>query len=113
MKKYSMLTMTLVLTAALFTGCGCRNGRVEPTTTMPTVLPTVTETTVPVTEAPHEATTLPPEKDTTTHETIDHGNGPIENGTTNATENTNERARTNPGTTVPGNASRARKMPVG
>lgn len=82
MKKYSITALSLVLTAALFTGCGCRNNNAEPTTTMPTVTSGTRETTTATTEAATQPTTQPPEKDTTPTGTIDHGNGPLE---TNAT----------------------------
>lgn len=89
MKKISILALTLVLTAALFTGCGCTN-RNQGTVTTPTVMPTVAPT-----AAPTEHTTVPTTHATepSTHETIDYGNGPLEetigNGT-HATENTVE-----------------------
>lgn len=83
MKKYSILALTLVLTAALFTGCGCRNTK-PMETVAPTTMPTTQATTEPteVTTRPTE-TTIPAE----TNETIDNGNGPLEDGA-NATENT-------------------------
>ncbi|MGM9550519.1 MAG: hypothetical protein ACI3V5_11845 [Faecousia sp.] len=92
MKKYSILVLVLVLTAALFTGCGCTNqdpGRNTVPTTMPTVA--TTETTR-ATSAPTTERTEP-----STEATIDHGNGPLDNnGTNGSTENTVEgRARQN------------------
>ena len=59
MKKHTLIPMILVLilTVAVFTGCGCR--RQEPV--RPATTPT-TETTIPATtEAPTIATTLPTE----------------------------------------------------
>ena len=100
MKKFAYLTLTLVLTAALLVGCGCTRRRVE-NTTAPTVLPTNEEvwdatgaTTHATTEAtaPATADILPGD----TNETINHGNGPLEDTTTatGTTENTVEgRAR--------------------
>lgn len=93
MKKYSILAITLVLTAALFAGCGCTNQ--DPArNTVPTTMPTTAAT-----ETTH-ATTAPTTEHTTpsTDATIDHGNGPLEEtNTTNgtgSTENTVEgRAR--------------------
>ena len=83
MKKFSILALALVLTAALFTGCGCRNN-VAPTpvpTTMPTTQPTV---------APTHETTLPATEhlNPSTDATIDHGNGPLEE-TTHGANGTN------------------------
>lgn len=85
MKKYSILALTLVLTAALFTGCGCRNTKPNTApTTMPTTMPTTQATTEPTTATTRPTeTTIPAE----TNATIDNGNGPLEDGT-NATENT-------------------------
>ena len=89
MKKYCILALTLVLTAALFTGCGCTNRNAGGATSAPTLMPT-TETTVPTTAAatvPTTDSTVP-----STHETIDNGNGPVENtpnGTDGATGNGN------------------------
>lgn len=62
MKKYSILALTLVLTAAVLTGCGRRRvpETVPPTETMmPTIMPTEAPTTVPHTEATTEAATHP------------------------------------------------------
>lgn len=86
MKKYTILALSLVLTAALFAGCGCTNRNMD-STSAPTLLPT-TEATRATTEATTEMTTVPT-TDTTmpsTHETIDNGNGPLED--TNATGGT-------------------------
>lgn len=101
MKKYLFFTLTLVLTAAVFTGCGCTSQDAK-YTTAPTTIPTVM-TTTPTTEAT-QATTAP------TAPTADRGNGPLEdaimgtdgasgsdhgtNGGNNATDSTTEsRAR--------------------
>ena len=75
MKKYATFVLVLVLTAVLFTGCGCTN--------VPTTTPTAatTETT--------RATTAPttmPRVEPSTNATIDNGNGPLDE-MTNATEN--------------------------
>lgn len=82
MKKFSILALTLVLTAALFVGCGCTNRNAGSTvpTTVPTTMPTI---------APTEAPTVPTTRDTqpSTRETYDNGNGLPEDptiGTTNA-----------------------------
>lgn len=85
MKKYSILVLVLVLTAALLTGCGCTNRDMA---TVPTTLPTTAATTAPThatTEATTEYTTVPT---TETRETIDNGNGPLEDNTTGATNAT-------------------------
>ncbi len=97
MKKYSILALALVLTAALFTGCGCtnRNGNYN---TIPTTLPATHATTEP-THATTEMTTVPTNgAEHTVEPTVDHGNGPLEDTTatnaTTATEGTVEgRAR--------------------
>lgn len=88
MKKYAYFALVFVLTAALFTGCGCTNRDMN-NTSAPTTQPTTSATTAP-TQATTHATTEPTIHDNlpgTTDGTIDHGNGPLENGTT-ATENT-------------------------
>lgn len=84
MKKILSSVFVLVLTAVLFTGCGCTRKDAQYTTasttmTMPTILPTA-ETTVPTTEA------------ATTHPTADRGNGPAEDTTGNTTIQTEETA---------------------
>lgn len=88
MKKYAILVLVLVLTAALFSGCGCTNQ--DPSrNTVPTTMPTTaaTETT--------QATTMPtaPSTEPSTQPTIDNGNGPLE-GMEGATENTAARQGT-------------------
>ena len=91
MKKCITFASALVLTAALFTGCGCTSQDAK-YTTVPTTMPTVM-TTTPTTETTRATTesTVP---------TADRGNGPLEDstanttGSTEATENTPEnRAR--------------------
>lgn len=74
MKKYSILVLAVVLVAALFTGCGCRN-----TKPMDTSLPTVPPTSAPTTQATQPSTmdTVP-----ANDATIEDGNGPLP---TNAT----------------------------
>lgn len=94
MKKYSILILVLVLTAAVFAGCGCRNNR--PMDTVPTVMPTTEAT-----KATTEATTVPthatePSNHTNgteqTDATIDNGNGPLPTDeTTHAGENSRSR----------------------
>ena len=84
MKKYAILVLVLVLTAALFTGCGCTNQDPSRNTTVPTTTPTAatTETT--------RATTAPttmPSVEPSTNATIDNGNGPLD-GMDDITENT-------------------------
>lgn len=72
MKQAFIYVSALVLTAALMTGCGCRNTQPAPTT-MPTTVPT-TAATVPTTQAtiPSTETTAP-----TAAPTIEDGNGPV------------------------------------
>ena len=101
MKKYTMLFLVLVLSAVIFTGCGCRNSQ-PMNTTVPTTMPTTAPTTAPTTPST-EATimTVP-----TVEETIEDGNGPLptnatagaDGDTSNATEDT-------------GMGSNARRMP--
>lgn len=88
MKRSASITLVFVLTAALFTGCGCTN-RNKPLNTMPTVMPTTQATTEPT----HATTTPATVPDHTVEPTVDHGNGPLEDptaATTNPTENTIE-----------------------
>ena len=75
MKRISILVLSLVLTAALFAGCGCTNtngnastptGMTEPMPTVATAQPTTRPTTAPTVPA-----TRP-----------DTGNGPLEDSTT-------------------------------
>lgn len=82
MKKCITFASALVLTAALFTGCGCTSQDAQ-YTTAPTTMPTVM-TTVPTTETTRSTTEA-------TAPTADRGNGPLEDsttGTTNDTEST-------------------------
>ena len=96
MKKLFLLALTFVLTAALFTGCGCTN-RNKDYETAPTVMPT-TLPTMPTTEA----TTVPTTRATrpTMEETTGTGNGMLEDNTTGSTEATNgtPESRRMPGT---------------
>lgn len=95
MKRYVMLIFVFVLTAALMTGCGCTGPTMDQTeapTILPTneeVTPTTKETTAPTTAAT-EATTMPTEST----ETMDRGNGPLEdtNVTMDPTENGAQRS---------------------
>lgn len=77
MKKYAMITLVLVLTAALLTGCGCTPKDMTPSTrpavTEP-ILPTnIPETTVPTEPATEPATVMPTE--TEVPQTTDDPNG--------------------------------------
>ena len=100
MKTILAIVMTVVLTAALLTGCGCTNRNIE-TTTEPTVLPTNEEmwNTTEATRTPTHATTAPTENTTT--ETRD-------NATVSPTETTGHTADTTP--TEDTVESRARRM---
>ena len=63
MKKYTIVSLVLVLTAALLTGCGCTPSDMD-TNTRPsaTMLPTnIPETTVPTEERTEPATLIPTE----------------------------------------------------
>lgn len=85
MKKQMISVLTVfVLTAAMFTGCGCRNSR-PAETTVPTTMPTIA-TTAPTTEMTTMPTTMPE-----TQPTIEDGNGPISTETTGATDSMPER----------------------
>lgn len=77
MKRYFALTLAFVLTAALFTGCGC-TARDAQYTTIPTTLPTV------MTTAPTETT----HATTATRPTTEHTEEPNTTGT--ATQSTVE-----------------------
>lgn len=84
MKKICILTLSAILSAALLAGCGCTKQDMG-ATSAPTVLPTneeiweTTHATAPSTTPTTSATTA----NTTeaTRETIDHGNGPLEDTT--------------------------------
>lgn len=100
MKKYASLALVLVLTAMLLVGCGCTNSN-KGMTTDPTILPTNEEIwdTTQGTQAT-TGSTMPEMLDTTPTQTVDRGNGPLEDattgttGSTDSTENTGEgRAR--------------------
>lgn len=79
MKQYLILALTLVLTAALLTGCGCTSQDAK-YTTAPTTMPTVM-TTAPTTEATRATTEA-------TTPTADRGNGPLDESTTDTTGST-------------------------
>lgn len=101
MKKLFLPVMTLVLTAALFTGCGCTNrnaGNATTPTAVPTVMPTTEATTVPTTQA-----TRP-----TMEETTDTGNGVLEDNTTGSTETTGSAAEGRSRSMMPGTANSVR-----
>lgn len=93
MKKHLSVFFTFVLTAALFTACGC-TGQDAMYTTAPTTMPTVMTTapTVETTRATTEATAP----------TADRGNGPLDDTTMNTTGSTE--------TTEGALESRARQM---
>ena len=97
MKKYTMLFLVLVLSAAIFTGCGCRNSQ-PMNTTVPTTMPTTAPTT-PSTEA--TIMTVP-----TVEQTIEDGNGPLP---TNATAGAD--GDTSTATEDTGMGGNARRMP--
>ena len=101
MKKYTVLFLVLVLSAVIFTGCGCRNSQ-PMNTTAPTTMPTTAPTTMPTT-APTDATvkTAP-----TVDETIEDGNGPLP---TNATAGAD--GDTSTATEDTGMGNNARRMP--
>ncbi len=93
MKKYAILALCLVLTTALLVGCGCTNQNMDnANTSAPTVLPTNEE----VWDNTNAATSQPTTSATTATDsivpsgTIDHGNGPLEDSTTNGASGSNE-----------------------
>ena len=99
MKTLLAIVMTVVLTAALLTGCGCTNRNME-TTPEPTVLPTNEEiwNTTEATRTPTYSTTEPTVN--TTLETRD--------SVTSSTESTETPGSTTPTEDTIGN--RARRM---
>ena len=84
MKKIWILALTLVLTAAMFTGCGCTNTKRDDAST-PTGMTAPMQTTLP-TEAP----TIPATQATrpTIEETTPTGNGAMEDATAGTTGST-------------------------
>ena len=101
MKSFASLFMSLVLTAAMLTGCGCTNRNMD-TATATTLLPT-NETTVTPSTQPTQMTTVPTTGGTQgTDETINHGNGPLVEESTGASESTAETS----------GQSRSRNMPI-
>ena len=87
MKSFASLFMSFVLTAAMLTGCGCTNRNTGMTT--PTTMPT-------------QASTEPSGTNGSTDETINHGNGPLVEESTGASESTAESTA----------QSRSRNMPI-
>ena len=99
MKTLASLFMSFVLTTAMLTGCGCTNrnaGVTTPTTMGPTTEMTTAPTTVPTQPSTAPSTT------NETDETINHGNGPLVEESTGASE----------GTTEPTVQNRSRNMPI-
>lgn len=88
MKIIATMAITIVLTAALLVGCGCTNQNKD-NTSAPTVLPTneeIWDSTENTTRSTTQST-----MDTRPSETIDTGNGPLEDmmpGTNSTAENT-------------------------
>lgn len=77
MKKLTILALTLVLTMALLTGCGCRN--YASPTTVPTTMPTTDPSSAPTTHPTTAPTTTP--STAATEPSIDYGNGPMTEAT--------------------------------
>lgn len=84
MKKYAYIALCLVLTASVLAGCGCTNQNMDKKPD-PTVLPTNEE----VWDATERATRNTTAPTTMPHpsETVDRGNGPLEDAPTDATQN--------------------------
>ena len=99
MKSFASLFMSLVISAAMLTGCGCTN-RNGAATTPTTLMPTTEETTMP-TSRPTEFTE--PTGTLGTDETVNHGNGPLVEESTASTDVSGE-------TTLPG--ADGRSMPI-
>ena len=87
MKSFASLFMSLVLTAAMLTGCGCTNRNMD-VTTAPTMLPTIDTT--PSTAATEMPTVPTNDATHNTDETINHGNGPLTEDGTATTDSTVE-----------------------
>ncbi len=83
MKKYMCLALTLVLTASVLMGCGCTNQKMRETTG-PNVLPTNEEVwdSAPSTTPTTTQSTAPSIMTTQPAETMDRGNGPLEDDAT-------------------------------
>lgn len=94
MKSFASLFMTLVLTAGMLTGCGCTNRNADMTTPT-TLLPTTEATTMPTTQATETGTAPTTEGTRGTEETINHGNGPLVDESTENTQDTTESAPQN------------------
>ena len=95
MRRYTLLALVLVLTASLLLGCGC-TGKDMPTDPTPTVLPTneeVRPTTEEPTRATTEMTTVPTTQATEPSNTIDRGNGGLEDTTAPSSEAAQDGAR--------------------
>ena len=98
MKKYGIFALTLVLSLALLTGCGCTNSKPAntqpstlPPTTGATLMPTTEATTMPTTMATTapstEATTAPDSSETMTND------NPTSDVSTDATDANASRSR--------------------
>ena len=83
MKKTLAVTLVLLLTVALFTGCGCRNSK-PAETIMPTTAPTTAPTTQPTVPSTSAAT------EDTIPSTIEDGNGPLTTEDTTSTSPTDD-----------------------
>lgn len=101
MKHFWILALTFVLTAALFTGCGCTNTKRDDASTptgMTNPMPTI---------APTEATTIPTTQPTrpTTEATIPSGTGTIEDPSENVTGSTDTTENTQANRMIPGSGN--------
>ena len=119
MKPFAILTLTLVLTAAMLVGCGCTNQNMDPTT-MPTVLPTNEEiwnSTETTTHSTTEAATIPTTAGSTVTETTGETTGVNETEVqnhVNAQQDLNEKIRDNQQTgRASENGADARRMMPG
>jgi len=105
MKKYAYIALCLVLTASVLAGCGCTNQNMDKKPE-PTILPT-NEEVWESTDTPTRNTTAPT-MNTRPSETVDRGNGPLED--TSPTDTTQNSTATMPSETTGTAEGRSRGM---
>ena len=91
MKKYAIISLVLVLTAALLTGCGCTPSDMD-VTTRPSATNPILPTNIPETTVPTEPMTEPM-TDAPTDATMDTGSATEESGATDETAETGDMSR--------------------
>lgn len=97
MKKFTILAVVLVLTAAMLIGCGCRNSKPMPSETQPSSS-AATQPTTEATRPSTQATTRPTQS---TDATIEDGNGPLPTNATTGADGSTEGARSRGVVTMP------------